>query len=147
MADKPNSPLCGQIGNICQHRKNPGIIVILANIFFPSFFSQMEAIERLHFLASFDPPSTGKRKGGEKTQPFNRFHSHPGTFSSRSIEILLFDSAAGVSHGINARLLTDFYSPGLQDIHSIINRFQLLRRSTLVKSLLMFRNKTRIFAD
>ena len=39
----------------------------------------MEAIERLRFLASFCPPSTGKRKGGEKTQPFNRFHSHPGT--------------------------------------------------------------------
>ena len=38
----------------------------------------MEAIERLRFLASFGPPSTGKRKGGEKTQPFNRFHSHHG---------------------------------------------------------------------
>ena len=39
----------------------------------------MEAIERLRFLASFGPPSTGKRKRGEKTQPFNRFHSTPGT--------------------------------------------------------------------
>ena len=38
----------------------------------------MEAIERLHFLASFGPPSTGKRKEGEKTQPFNRLHSHLG---------------------------------------------------------------------
>ena len=38
----------------------------------------MEAIERLRFLASFGPPSTSKRKGGEKTQPFNCFHSHPG---------------------------------------------------------------------
>ena len=42
----------------------------------------MEAIERLRFLASFGPPSTSKRKGGEKTQPFNRFHSHPGIFRS-----------------------------------------------------------------
>ena len=40
----------------------------------------MEAIERLRFLASFGPPSTGKRKGGKKTQPFNRFHSHPGNY-------------------------------------------------------------------
>ena len=39
----------------------------------------MEAIERLRFLASFGLPSNGKRKGGKKTQPFNRFHSHPGT--------------------------------------------------------------------
>ena len=39
----------------------------------------MEAIEGLHFLASIGPPGTGKRKGGEKMQPFNRFHSHPGT--------------------------------------------------------------------
>ena len=38
----------------------------------------MEAIEGLRFLASFGPPGTGKRKGGEKKQPFNRFHSHPG---------------------------------------------------------------------
>ena len=38
----------------------------------------MEAIERLRFLASFGPPSTGKRKGGQKTQPFNGFHSLPG---------------------------------------------------------------------
>ena len=39
----------------------------------------MEAMEGLHFLASFGPPGTGKRKGGEKTQPFNRFHSHPSS--------------------------------------------------------------------
>ena len=38
----------------------------------------MEAIERLRFLASFGPPGTGKKKGGKKMQPFNRFHSHPG---------------------------------------------------------------------
>ena len=38
----------------------------------------MEAIERLRFLTSFGLPSAGKIKGGEKTQPFNRFHSHPG---------------------------------------------------------------------
>ena len=30
-------------------------------------------------FSPFGPPSNGKRKGGEKTQPFNRFHSHPGT--------------------------------------------------------------------
>ena len=35
----------------------------------------MDSIERLRFLA----PGTGEREGGEKTQPFNRFHSHPGT--------------------------------------------------------------------
>ena len=39
----------------------------------------LEAIERLHFLASFPLPGTGKREGGEKTQPFNRFASHPVT--------------------------------------------------------------------
>ena len=33
----------------------------------------MEAFEGLCFLASFGPPGTG-----EKTQPFNHFHSHPG---------------------------------------------------------------------
>ena len=38
----------------------------------------MEAIEGLCFLASFGPPGTGKRKGGEKMQPFKRFHSHSG---------------------------------------------------------------------
>ena len=38
----------------------------------------MEAIEGLRFLASFDPLGTGKRKRGEKTQPFHRFHSYPG---------------------------------------------------------------------
>ena len=36
-----------------------------------------EAIERFRFLASFPLPDTGKREGGEKTQPFNRFASHP----------------------------------------------------------------------
>ena len=40
----------------------------------------MEAIEGLHFLVPFGPPGTAKRKGGEKMQPFNRFHSHPGIF-------------------------------------------------------------------
>ena len=39
----------------------------------------MEAIERLRFLASFPLPGTGKRAGGEKMQPFNRFASHPVT--------------------------------------------------------------------
>ena len=39
----------------------------------------MEAIERLRFFTYFGPPSTGKMKGGEKTQPFNRIHFHPGT--------------------------------------------------------------------
>ena len=37
----------------------------------------LEAIERLRFLASFPLPGTGQREGGEKTQPFNRFASHP----------------------------------------------------------------------
>ena len=37
----------------------------------------LEAIERLRFLASFPLPGTGKREGGEKIQPFNRFASHP----------------------------------------------------------------------
>ena len=35
----------------------------------------MEAIEGLCFLASLPLASTGWTKGGEKTQPFNRFHS------------------------------------------------------------------------
>ena len=39
----------------------------------------LEAIERLCFLASFPLPGTGKREGGKKTQPFNRFASHPVT--------------------------------------------------------------------
>ena len=37
----------------------------------------LEVIERLRFLASFPLPDTGKREGGEKMQPFNRFASHP----------------------------------------------------------------------
>ena len=39
----------------------------------------LEAIERFCFLASFPPPGTGKREGGEKMQPFNRCASHPFT--------------------------------------------------------------------
>ena len=35
----------------------------------------MEAIEGLHFLASLPLAGTGWTEGGEKTQPFNRFHS------------------------------------------------------------------------
>ena len=45
----------------------------------------MEAFEGLRFLASFGPPDTGKRKGGEKTQPFNHFHSHPGNVRSMDV--------------------------------------------------------------
>ena len=44
----------------------------------------MEAFEGLRFLASFGPPGTGKNKGGKKTQPFNRFQSHPGIMPSMS---------------------------------------------------------------
>ena len=36
----------------------------------------LEEIERLRFLASFPLPGTGKREGGEKKQPFNRFPPH-----------------------------------------------------------------------
>ena len=39
----------------------------------------LEAIERLRFLASFPLLGTGKREGGKKTQPFNRFASHTVT--------------------------------------------------------------------
>ena len=35
----------------------------------------MEAIEGLRFLASLPLAATGRTKGGEKTQPFNCFHS------------------------------------------------------------------------
>ena len=35
----------------------------------------MEAIEGLRFLASLPLAGTGQTKGGEKSQPFNRFHS------------------------------------------------------------------------
>ena len=35
----------------------------------------MEAIEGLHFLASLPLAGTGRTEGGEKMQPFNRFHS------------------------------------------------------------------------
>ena len=35
----------------------------------------MEAIEGLRFLASYSLAGTGRTEGGEKTQPFNRFHS------------------------------------------------------------------------
>ena len=35
----------------------------------------MEAIEGLRFLASLPLASTGRTEGGQKTQPFNRFHS------------------------------------------------------------------------
>ena len=36
----------------------------------------MEAIEGLRFLASLPLAGTGRTEGGEKTQPFKRFHSH-----------------------------------------------------------------------
>ena len=39
----------------------------------------LEAVERLCFLASFPLPGTGKREGGKKTQPFNRFACNPVT--------------------------------------------------------------------
>ena len=35
----------------------------------------MEAIEGLRFLSSLPLAGTGQTEGGEKTQPFNRFHS------------------------------------------------------------------------
>ena len=35
----------------------------------------MDAIEGLRFLASLPLAGTGRTKGGEKTQPFNCFHS------------------------------------------------------------------------
>ena len=35
----------------------------------------MEAIEGLRFLASLPLAGTGRTEGGEKMQPFNRFHS------------------------------------------------------------------------
>ena len=35
----------------------------------------MEAIEGLRFLASLPLAGTGRTEGGEKTQPFKRFHS------------------------------------------------------------------------
>ena len=42
----------------------------------------MEAIEGLRFLASLPLAGTGRTKGGEKTQPFNHFHSRLFTHSS-----------------------------------------------------------------
>ena len=45
----------------------------------------MEAIEGLHFLASLPLAGTGRTKGGEKTQPFNRFHSRLFTQSVMQI--------------------------------------------------------------
>ena len=35
----------------------------------------MEVIEGLRFLASLPLAGTGRNEGGEKTQPFKRFHS------------------------------------------------------------------------
>ena len=35
----------------------------------------IDAIEGLRFLASLPLAGTGRTEGGEKTQPFNRFHS------------------------------------------------------------------------
>ena len=39
-----------------------------------------DAIERLRVLASLPLAGTGQRKGGEKTQPFNRLQSRLGKF-------------------------------------------------------------------
>ena len=65
-------------GHDCMDKAECGI-----NIWYPnggvSKQTGMEVIERLRFLASFGPPSTDERKEGKKMQPFNRFHSHPGT--------------------------------------------------------------------
>ena len=40
-----------------------------------------EAFEGFRFLASFDPPGTGRTEGPEKTQPFKRIHSRVFTYS------------------------------------------------------------------
>ena len=49
----------------------------------------MEVIEGLRFLASLPLAVTGRTEGGEKTQPFNRFHSHPGTDREKVVAQIL----------------------------------------------------------
>ena len=98
MAARPNSRLCGQIRNICQHRKDPG--------------HQRDHRGGQHFLPTFVP----------------------------SALITIFSCRSFTRD--QCSLLIDSYSPGLQDIHSIINRFQFLRGgSTLVKSFFLFTEK------
>ena len=46
----------------------------------PNTKTGLEAIKRFCCLASFPLPGTGKREGGEKTQPFNHFAAHPVTW-------------------------------------------------------------------
>ena len=62
----------------------------------------MEAIEGLRFLASFGPPGTGKRKGGEKMQPFNRFHSQPGSCDSKHLD-------TAMNSNVTIRYVKTFY--------------------------------------
>ena len=50
----------------------------------------MEAIEGLRFLASLPLAGIGRTEGGEKTQPFNRFHSRLFT-SISGVKIQLGD--------------------------------------------------------
>ena len=50
----------------------------------------MEAIEGLRFLASLPLAGTGRTEGGEKTQPFNRFHSRLFTHALRRLGMNLF---------------------------------------------------------
>ena len=49
----------------------------------------MEAIEGLCFLASLPLAGTGQTEGGEKTQPFNRFHSRLFAWLDKCPRILL----------------------------------------------------------
>ena len=67
-----------------------------------------EAIERLRFLTSFPPPGTCKREGGEKTQPFNCFASHPVRLSSLLLPVLFFSAKEDFSTIAIAKLLISF---------------------------------------
>ena len=62
---KPAMRKCKSISSIVLHLETKETLVCRSII----------AIEGLRFLASLPLAGTGRTEGGEKTQPFNRFHS------------------------------------------------------------------------
>ena len=57
-------------------------LMVVSLVNFPHNGIGSEAIERLHFLASLPLAGTVQREGGEKMQPFNRFQSRLGSWTT-----------------------------------------------------------------
>ena len=92
---KPAMRKCKSISSIVLHLETKETLVCRSII----------AIEGLRFLASLHLAGTGQTEGGEKTQPFNRFHSR------------LFIRLWYISLQIHAQLVSYFHT--LSQSHAI----------------------------